>query len=298
MAGEAGIGFRTTPENAPDDSPRAATAELLMASPGYFKAIGTPLRGDDLPATYDSTHKVAIINAAMAKVLWPDEDAIGKRLLSPLGGTHTVIGIVGDIRSSRADTPAEPQLYFPLSEAPASSIAIVASGSGDPAGLLRNIDDAVRSIDPRQPTFAGQSLDQLITASFAPRRTNALLFSVFGGVALALATVGIYAVIGYGVEQRTREFGIRMALGAEPRDVVSLVLAKGVWIAVAGIFVGTGGAFAASRVLQSLLYETSHHDARIFVAAPVTLFIIALLASWLPARSAVRVSPLEALRES
>jgi putative ABC transport system permease protein len=297
MAGEAGIGFRTTPENAPPDSPRAATAELLMATPGYFSTIGTPLRGDDLPATYDSTNKVAIINTAMAKVLWPNEDAIGKRLVSPLGGPHTVIGVVADIRVSRADSPPEPQVYFPLAEAPSSSVAIVASGTGDPAGLLRHIDDAVRAVDPKQPTFAGQSLDQLITASVAPRRTNAMLFSVFGSVALILAAVGIYAVIGYGVEQRAREFGIRMALGAEPSDVVTLVLAKGVWIAIAGVALGTAAAFAASRVLQSLLYETSHHDARIFIAAPIALLAIALIASWLPARSAVRVSPLEALRE-
>jgi predicted permease len=297
LAGEGGIGLRTSAENVPEDSPRAATAELLMATPGYFSALGTPLRGDDLPSTFDSTRKVAVVNTAMAKILWPGEDAIGKRLVSPLGGTHTVIGIVGDIRASRPDTPAEPQVYFPLSEALSSTIAIVARGSGDPADLLRRMGTAVRSIDARQPIFAAQSLDELVTASVAPRRTNALLFSAFGGVALFLAAIGVYAVIGYGVQQRTREFGIRVALGAEPRDVVALVLAKGVWIAVSGIAVGTAGAFAVSRVLSSILFETSHHDPRIFVAAPTVLLVIAVLASWLPARSALRVSPLEALRE-
>jgi len=298
MSGENGIALRTTPENAPEDSPRGAIAELLMATPGYFRAIGAPLRGEDLPMAYDSTRKVAVINEAMAKTLWPGEDAIGKRIVSPLGGAHTVVGVVADIRATRLDAPADPQVYFPMAEAPQPYLSIVVRGNAESSMLMRQIRESVRVIDPRQPVYAVQTLAAVVSASVASRRTNTLLVTLFGFVALSLAAVGVYAVLAYGVAQRTREFGVRIALGASMRDVVRLVVGRSAALALLGIAIGVAGAYALARYLESILYEVSPHDPRVFIAAPALLLTIALLATWLPARRATRVSPMEALRES
>jgi predicted permease len=297
MSQDEGIALRAAPENAPEDTPRSAIAAFLMATPGYFAALGTPLRGEDLPATFDSTRRVAVINEAMAKTLWPDEDAIGKRLVSAFGNARTVVGIIANVRTARLDAAPEPQVYFPMAESPQHYLAIVARGSMGTDALIARIREAVRAVDSRQPVYATRTLEDVVSASIAPRRVNALLLTVFGGVALALAAIGVYAVLAYNVAQRTREFGVRVALGAQRIDVISLVLSRGVVLATTGIAIGLAGAYALSRYLGSILYETTAHDPRVFIGAPVILLAIALLATWLPARRATRIDPMEALRE-
>jgi predicted permease len=297
MESEGGIGFRTTPEDAPNDESRMAPASFLLATPGYFKAVGARLRGQDLPATYDSTRKVVVINEALAKVLWPNANPIGKRVVTPIDGAHTVIGVVGDIRTEKLDEPAGPQCYYPLAEAPQSYLAIVVRGDAPAGVLVSRIRDVVRSVDPMQPVYATRTLEDVVHESVAPRRTNAMLLGSFGFVAVLLAAIGVYAVLAYGVAQRTREIGVRVALGAESRDVVRLVVSQGAVLALVGIAIGLAAAFALSRFLNAILYEVSPHDAGVFVAAPALLLVIALLATWLPARRASRVNPVDALRD-
>jgi len=297
MDPEGGIGLRTTPEDAPDDESRMAPASFLMATPGYFRAVGAALRGEDLPATYDSTRKVAVINQALAKILWPKSDPVGKRIVSPFGGAHTVIGVVADIRTDGLAEPARPQCYFPMSEMPQDYLALVVRGDADVGALGMRIRDVVRSVDPMQPVYAMRSLEDVVHESVAPRKTNALLLGTFGLVAVLLAAIGVYAVLAYGVAQRTREIGVRVALGAQTSDVLRLIVAHGATLTVIGIALGLGAAYGLSRFLAAILFEVSTHDVRVFIGAPIILFGIALLATWLPARRAARVDPVEALRD-
>ena len=295
MEGVGGIGLKIAPADAYDDS-HAALGMYLMATPGYFSVMGVRLRGEDLPALVDSSHKVAVINETLAHELWPDRDAIGRQI--QFGDERrTVIGVVGDIRTKRLDTAALGQMYYPLAEVPQSYASVVARGAAEPAAMLARIHDAVRAIDPTQPVYALQPLSDVIAATVAPRRTSTVLLALFGALAVVLAAVGVYAVLSYGVSQRTREIGVRVALGAQRGDVVGLIMREGAAMSAIGIAIGIAGAYALSRFLSAILYEVSPHDLRVFIAAPLALGSIAVVATLLPALRATRVDPLTALRE-
>ncbi|MDB4877887.1 MAG: permease [Gemmatimonadetes bacterium] len=298
MESVGGIALRATPEEAPDDVSRGVPAMYLSATPGYFRTLGTRMRGEDLPGSADSLNPVAVINETMARKLWPGQDAMGKRVVSPAGRrVHTVIGVVADIRTSRLDEMATAQMYFPMAESPQFYVSVLARGTADTRSLITAIRESVRAIDPSQPIYAAQPMSDVVRTSVAPRRTNTILFATFGGLALLLAGIGVYALLAYGVAQRTREIGVRMALGAQHRDVVRLIMAQGAALSTAGIVIGMASAFALTRFLSSMLYDVGAHDRRVFVTVPVVLAVISLLATWLPARRATRVTPMDALRE-
>jgi putative ABC transport system permease protein len=295
MEAAAGISLRVVPEDAPDDPNRTAGGAYLMATPGYFRVMGVALDGQDLPSVADTSNPVAVINRTMAAKLWPGQNAIGRRLR--MGSNfRRVIGVVADIRNRRLDAPPAAQMYFPMAESPQSYAAIVARAEGDPRALLSQMEATVHSIDPLQPVYALRTMDEVMSASVAPRRTNTLLLTVFGALALLLAGVGVYGVLSYEVAQRTREIGVRLALGAQRRDVVELVVGDGLVPAGVGIVLGLAGAYALSRLLSAILYEVSPHDVRVFVVAPLVLFGIALFAVLLPAVRATRVDPMLAMR--
>jgi predicted permease len=294
MEGAGGISLRITPEDAPDDKSRSAFGAYLMATPGYFKVMGAALRGADLPSVADTANRVAVINRTLADTLWPGQDPVGRRLV--FGVPRTVIGVVNDMRTTRLDAPAPPQMYFPIAEQPQSYAAIVARGSANASSLEAHIRDAVRATDPNQPLYAVRTMDEVITTSVGSRRTNTFLLTTFGIVALVLAGVGVYGVLSYGVTQRTREIGVRVALGAQRGDVVRLVVREGVLLAATGAVIGLAGAYALSKTLASILYQESPHDLRVFAAAPLILGVIALLAVFLPALRATRVDAMTALR--
>jgi putative ABC transport system permease protein len=296
MEGVRGISIRIFPEDAPQDTTRAAPARYLMASPGYFATLGIPLRGQDLPAHADTSRKVAVINATMARTLWPGEDAIGRRIVF-LTGPRTVVGVVGDVRTDRLDEPADGQMYFPISEQAQSYASLIVRGEGDPSALLARLRDAVHAVDPAEPLYALQPMSDVIATTVAPRRTNSILLTVFGVLAVALAAVGVFAVLSYGVAQRTREIGVRVALGAQRGDVIGLVARQGFTLAIVGIVIGMAGALALSRFLAAVLYQVSPHDPRVFVAAPILLGLVAMAATLAPAIKATGVDPLTALRE-
>lgn len=296
MEGVSGIGLRVMPEEAPNDTTRATNGLYLMASPGYFAAMGVRLRGQDLPRIADTSRKVAVINETMAKSLWPGKDAIGRRLqIGP--ELRTVIGVVGDVRTSRLDQPAAGQMYFPISEQPQAYASFVVRGNADTGALLSRLRDAVRAVDPGEPLYALQPMANVIATTVAPRRTNTILLTLFGALAVSLAAVGVFAVLSYGVAQRTREIGVRVALGAQRGDVVGLIARQGLVLAAIGVAIGTAGALALSRFLSSVLYEVSPRDPRVFVTAPLLLLAVAMVATLGPALRATRVDPLTALRE-
>ena len=271
-------------------------AQFLTVTPGYFQAMGMPLlRGRDFTAGDDSTTRAVVINQTMAQAIWPGEDPLGRQL-EGVGGMRTVVGVVGDARTKSITDKPDMQTYLPMRESAQSYGAIIVRGDAPAPVLMARIRDAVRAIDPTQPVYNVRRMDEVVSASVAPQRTNTLLITTFGALALVLAGLGVYGVLAYGVARRTREIGIRVALGARLADVVSLVLRQGATIGAIGVVLGLGASLALSRLIESLLYGVKPHDTAVFVAAPVVVFTLALLAAWVPARRAARVDPMRALR--
>ena len=290
-----GIALGMAPDDAPDDTTRQGFGSYLMATPGYFTTMGVRLRGKDLPAVADTSRPVAVINEALAHTLWPNSDAIGHRIRMGTW-TRTVVGVVDNIRTKGLDTPADGQMYWPMSEASQGYASVVARGTSNPDVMLARLRDAVHAVDPTEPMYALQPMSDVIAATVAPRRTSTVLLTLFGGLAVALAAVGVFAVLAYGVAQRTREIGVRVALGAQQTDVLRLIMREGLVLTGIGVVLGSAGAFALSRFVSSILYEVSPHDPEVFVAAPVALVIVAAAATLVPALRASKVDPLTALR--
>lgn len=285
------------------DESRTGYAAYRVANSDYFRAMRIPLvRGrlfDERDAP-DATN-VAVISESLAKTRWPNEDPIGKQIefgnmdgdLRPM----KVVGIVGDIRERGLDAEPQPMLYGNASQRPGSAgtFHVVISGPGNPATIIPAARQILRELRPDVPPRF-RTLDQVFSESLAPRRFSLLLLGVFGAAALLLATVGMYGVIAYLVTQRTREFGIRMALGAQGEDVLRMVVRQGAILALVGIGVGLLGAVGATRLLASMLYGVGATDVATFAGASLLLIAVALLASYLPARRATRVDPMVALR--
>jgi putative ABC transport system permease protein len=188
-------------------------------------------------------------------------------------------------------------MYLPMAEQPQSYASLVARGSAPSVAMIARLRDAVHTVDPAQPLYAMQPMADVIATSVAPRRTNTMLLTLFGALAVVLAAVGVYAVLSYDVTQRTREIGVRVALGAQRRDVMALIGRQGFVLSAIGIAIGLAGAFALSRFVSAMLYEVDPHDPRVFIGAPVLLGLVAALAMLVPALRATRVDPLTALRE-
>ncbi|MFL6276638.1 MAG: ABC transporter permease [Blastocatellia bacterium] len=272
-----------------------------VCTPDYFKAMGIRLlngRGFTEQDTA-SAPPVAIINETMARQHWPAGDAIGKRfrLEGPIAENPwaTVVGIIGDIKFE-LNIAVTPEYYFPLAQDPWSSMVLVAHTSGEPLALTPAIRAEVQAIDKDQPVFEVQTMQQARTQSTMGFSFSGALMSVFAGIALLLAGVGIYGVMSYTVTQRTREIGIRMALGARPTDVLKMVIRHGMGLTVTGLGIGTLGAWFMMKAMASLLFEVSANDLTIFAAVPIILTAVALLACYVPARRATRVDPMIALR--
>jgi len=280
----------------PDDM---VFSRYLMASGGYFDALGIPLlRGRTFTASDDSlAPRVAVINLAMANKWWPGMDPIGR--VFHLGGDAepiTVVGVVADIRESGLERDVTPQMFFPIDWQAPPNLAIVARSSLPPSVLLARMTDAVHAVDPTQAVYNVRMMEDVISRSVAPRRTNTMLIAIFGAIALALSGFGVYAVVSHSVTRRAREFGIRAALGATGSNIAALVGREMTWTVLAGLAIGLGGAWALSRVMAALLYGVDAHDAATFAIAPVVLVVCAIVATVVPARRAMRVNPTEVMR--
>jgi putative ABC transport system permease protein len=274
-------------------------------TPGYFQTIGTPLKQGRgfTEADSEASNSVVVINEAAARKYFPDRSSLGEHLYVS-GVLCEVVGVVGDVKS-HLDQAAEPTTFVPAAQAKlgTSSLfegwfprSIVVRTTGDPLLLNRALREAVSATDPLVPTGAIRSMDQVLSRSLALRSFMMLLLSIFGGLALVLASVGIYGVISFAVSQRTREIGVRMALGAKPADVLRMVLREGMTLVAAGVVLGVAAALVLTRLLEGMVYGVKVRDPLIFAAVNLVLVAVSLAACYIPARRATRVDPLEALR--
>ncbi|HEY6216046.1 MAG TPA: FtsX-like permease family protein, partial [Pyrinomonadaceae bacterium] len=231
---------------------------------------------------------------------WPNEDPLGKTIQfgnmdGDLRLLH-VVGVVGDVHDYGMDQPAVPTIYGnALQRLPSSNYTVVARGQLEVSALVQSMREVVKGLDPQLP-LKFRTLDQVYSSSLDGQRFSLVIFAVFGLAALLLAAMGIYGVTSYAVAQRTQEIGIRMALGAQMKDVLKLILRNAMSLVVVGAVIGLAGAYAATRVMSSLLFGVTATDLATFVGVPVMLFIVALVASLVPARRATKVDPLIALR--
>jgi putative ABC transport system permease protein len=287
--------------------PRPGEVNLPVAynsvTPAFFRTLDIRMvRGRPLDER-DAAQRppVVLVNEALVRRFFPNEDPIGRRVTfddptSPTAVWRTIVGVVADARRYGLDEAPRPELYFPYAQAPRRYMTIVMRTAGDPAALAAVARAAVWGIDPEQPVSEVRTLDQILTRSLAARRFSMLLLAVFAATALALAAVGLYGVVAYSIARRTREFGVRLALGAQPRDLVRLVLAHSLGLTLAGLVIGLFFSLAATRALSTMLYEVSATDPVTLGAISVVLALVAAAASSLPARRALRVDPVVALR--
>jgi putative ABC transport system permease protein len=287
-------------EGDPATSEAARNANFLTVTPAYFDTMQIPLkagRGFTEQDTNDAP-KVVIVNETMARQLWPGESPVGRKIWVWYDEKfpREIVGVVGDTRAS-LDTEAESQMYVPFAQdAGWGSLSLVVRTKGEPTALAGAVRNAVKAVDKGLVIYNGKTLDDVVAVAAAPRRAPMLLLSSFAGVAMLLAMLGIYGVTAYYVTQRTREIGVRIALGAQMKDVLKLVLTRGVIFAFVGIGIGVAGALGLTRYLTTLLFGVHPIDLMTFVLVAAILIVVALLACVIPARKAAKVDPLVALR--
>jgi putative ABC transport system permease protein len=273
-------------------------AEIRVASPGYFAAMGIPmLRGRDFAAQDDlDAAPVALVNQALAERYFPGEDPVGRQIQR--GDERiTILGVVGSVRQVRLDSEPLPELYIPNAQLSSTrEMSLVLSTGTEPMALAQAVRGVIREAAPQQVVYAVRPMQQVVSESFSDRRLVLWLLGAFSAVAMTLAVTGIYGVIAYSVAQRTREFGIRLALGSGQDRVSRMVVSQGVRLAGLGIAIGLPAAYLLTRLLASLLYGVGTADPLTFASVTVLLAVVALLASYLPARRATRVDPMIALR--
>jgi putative ABC transport system permease protein len=267
----------------------------------YFKAMQIPLKRGRLFTEQEATEMrhVVVVNETLAQKYFPNEEALGKRIkiwMSDEPVPTEIIGIVADSRHKNLDGEIEPMSYWPHPELAFPFMTLVIRTKGDAGNIAASARNVIQTLDPEQPVSDVRTLESVLGKSIAKARFSTLLLTVFAGVALVLAAVGIYGVISYLVTQRLHEIGVRMALGAQTRDVLKLVLRNGMVLALVGVLIGLGGAFALTRVMTSLLFGITPTDAVTFGTVSALLMLVALFACYIPARRATKVDPLMALR--
>jgi predicted permease len=271
-----------------------APTNVRFISPDYFRTMGIPLRSGR-PFDDSDKRNVAIVSEGLAHLLWPGQDAAGRQVLD--GQTpREVIGVAGDVRAE-SDKPPVAMLYRPYWDWSPWRVTLVARAAGDPHAIAGALRAAVRAVDADVPLSDMRTMQEVLEQSVAQRRFQMRLGAAFAATALLLAALGIYGVVSYAVARRTNELGIRMALGAQAHQLYRMVLRQALAPVALGLVLGLAGAFAAGRVLASLLYQVSPRDPELLAAAALLLGAVGLAASFLPARRAVGMNPLDALRD-
>jgi len=282
------------------DEPRA---QVRVATPDYFRAMGIPLlRGRGLTAQDRAgTPMALLISKETAHRYWPNEDPIGQTLETgwhhdgrAFGGT--IVGVVGDVRQFSLTGKPTAHIYGSFAQWPIDEATVVMRSSAATASVLTGARDIVRALDPRLPVYDAHPLGDLVRESLAERRFYAMLLATFATLALLLAAVGIYGVIAYGVQQRRRELGIRIALGASRQRVVGMIMRQGMALAIVGAAIGLAGASLLTGVLTSQLFDVSARDPLTFIVVPVVLVAVAIVACVVPTRRALAVDPATAIR--
>jgi predicted permease len=274
-------------------------SDFQVVTPDYFRALGmTLVRGRGFTdADRADTPPVVVVNQAFTDRYFAGRDPIGRVVRFGGSARHAIVGIVSDARYRDVERPADPTFYIPLAQNderwPFLSFTVWADGQTPVPGFVRQ---AVRAVDPNLPIARIRSYDEILRTNLAPRRFNTWLVGIFAGVALLLAAVGTYGVLAYAVAARTREIGVRAALGASPRELVRLVMKEGVIVTLAAAAIGVAGSLAAAGLLRGLLYAVGPRDPGVFLPVVGVLTVVGLLAPWIPARRATRVDPTAALR--
>jgi predicted permease len=266
----------------------------------YFQAMEIPLYQGRFFNEQDTAAnpRVAIIDDNMARQFWPGQHAVGKRfhLVQSDIPWHTIVGVVGRVKHDTLDSDPRIAFYLPQTQVPTRAMTVVLKSFPDPAPLSTTVKKEVRDLDPDLPLYNIRTMEQFVDQSLARRRFSMLLLGIFAGLALALAAIGIYGVMAYLVSQGTREIGIRIALGASPNGILGLIVHQAMVLAAAGVAIGLAGALVLTRFMASLLFGVTATDPSTFAAIPALLVLVALLASYIPARRAAQVDPMESLR--
>lgn len=273
----------------------------IAVTPEYFAVMGVPLRAGRAFTAHDdaAAARVAIVNEAFARRYFPGESAVGRRIAIGYMGapvSREIVGVVGDVRMQSYRDAAEPQVFMPVAETGTGSVTIVAHG-GASAGLVGRMREAVWAVDPGQSVYHAASVEELVATTLAAERFQLLLVGAFSSLALLLAAIGIYGLIGTIARARRREFGVRLALGARPREIERLMVASGLRFALPGIVVGVAGALLVTRVIRSLLYATSPAEPATYAQIIALVLAVVIAAAWLPARQVLARDPVRALRE-
>jgi putative ABC transport system permease protein len=291
-------GLQVAPgESSPHGDPHLVSAD-------YFQTMQIPLLKGRYFTEQDTKDSlpVTIIDDVLADRYWPDQDPVGKRIAGFFDSNgnqlnwRTIVGVVGHVKRYGLDGKIKEQYYFPQTQRAQPNMALLVRSTSDPSRLVPSVRDAIHEVDKDQPIYRVMTMEELVSNSVAQKRFSMLLLAIFAAVALLLAAVGIYGVMSYSVTQRTHEIGIRMALGANRGDVLKMVVRQGMTLTLIGVGVGLGVAFLVARVISSLLFGIGSHDPVTFVAIPLILTGVALVACFVPARRATKVDPMVALR--
>jgi putative ABC transport system permease protein len=273
----------------------------------YFRTLEIPLLQGRALQDRDtaSSPAVVVVSESLARKYWPGESPVGKRLKPGFAGSSwcVVVGVVADVRHWGTDVPIEPTAYYPYSQIPDIMRPLIEANMGialrstlAQSDLLRSINAAAAAVDQNVPVYDVKTMDSMLADAGSLRNFDLSLLGAFSLLALSLAAVGVYAVMAYSVSQRTREIGIRIALGAHSRDVLRLILRQGAGLAIAGSLIGIAGAFLLRKIMASLLYGLSANDPLVLSTVPCVMVLVLLLACWLPARRAAKIDPIVALR--
>jgi putative ABC transport system permease protein len=285
------------------EPPQGITASKLVVSPNYFRALGIPLKAGRVFDQRDTaaSEPVVMVSQSLARHFWPGQPAVGQKINPGFPGTNwcSVVGVAGDVKQAGLANDAPLAIYMPYSQGPSfllSSMAIAVRTNGDPQSMVNAVRTQVQSVDPEIPVFGASSMEELIAKSVSEPRFNSILLGSFAVLALVLAAVGIYGVIAYSVSQRTHEIGIRMALGAGPHTMTSLVVGEGAILTMAGIGLGVVASLILTRLIANLLFGVTPTDPAIFCGVLMLLTLVALAGCYIPARRASRIDPMVALR--
>jgi putative ABC transport system permease protein len=272
---------------------------MRAASPGYFHTLGIPLtagrafRDDD----NEDAEGVAVVSVSLARSRWPNQDPVGRRVTFDLGKTWTrIVGVVGDVKETSLSDPAPDQFYRPLAQVPGSGRSLLVRAAGNFTSVAEQVRLVIHDLDPQMAITYEKSLDEARTDAEASPRTVARVFGLFAALAFLIAIAGITSMLALWVRQRTRELGIRMALGASPREIVVSLLRQGMTLVALGAAAGIAGAMALTGLLKGLLFEVTPADPETYATVSVLLLVAALAACWAPARRAARIDPQQALR--
>ena len=289
------------PEGRPLVPEESIQADYFAVTPDYLKTMRISVKTGRSFTDRDTVESppIVIVNESIVRRVFAGEDPIGKRIIvwRDEKFAREIVGVVGDVKTGRLDEETDPQIYVPYAQdAGWGGLSLAVRTKGEPEALTSQVRGAILSIDKDLPPYEIKTMDEVFSASVARTRLVMLLFGVFSMFALLLASIGIYGVIAYTVAQRTHEIGIRLALGAQTRDVRRMIVTQGMILALIGAVLGLAGAFATTRVMRSLLYGVSPTDPLIFIGVSLLLTVVALLACYIPARRATKVDPMIALR--